>query len=1199
MIERINFDVSGNPEMPTLLLMTKGGRRIGMINNFTDFHVSSNMNAIDEISFVLHKYSNGSEESDNDNGKSNGSDVGSSGLETGQSEYKYWNDVKDFRIIYSPEWKQYFEISVLLDDNNDVTKTVNGTALQETELSHINVYDVEINTESDILRDDYEVTILYNPENPKASLLNRILSDKCPHYKILHVDSSIANIQRTFSFDDISIYDSFMEIANEINCLFIFGEESDEPMLRTVSVYDLESNCINCGYRGEFEDKCPKCSSTNIRPGYGEDTTIFINKENLGENINIQSDIGSVNNCFRLEAGDDLMTATIVNCNPAGSQYIWHFTNEMKGDMSDDLVSKLNEYDIRYAYYQNDYEAAIDDDIISKYNKLIQKYKVYNENLEEIALPIKGYSDLINLYYDVIDFYGYLYNSLLPSVEVDQTTAQEQAELLTSENLSPVAVQNDDYISLATANSTITAYAKVIIDSARYKIKVKNSSIDGTTWTGNFTVESYYDDEDVAESEIISVIFNDDYEEFLKQQIEKTIAKSNDEDFSIVGLFNLGNEDFSKELYKYSYTHLQIIADACQSCLNILIEQGVTDENSWDYTEGNVYEEIYVPFYEKMELINQELVIRESEINILIGTTDEYGDVVTKGIRNYIDDIRKEILSELDFQAFIGDNWAELSSFRRESTWSNSNYISDGLSNKELFENARNFLEAASKDIYEAANLQHSISSTLKNLLVLKEFEPIVDHFKVGNWMRIEIDGTIYKLRLVGFDLDYDNLNNLDIEFSDVVKKIGVMSDIENILSQSQSIAKSYSSTKRQAKQGSDSKGFLDNWVENGINATATKIINSSDQQVVYDEHGMLFRQYDEINNLYSPLQMKIINSVLAMTNDNWKTAKVGVGEFQYYNPKTEQTEIGYGIIANQIVGSLLLSKEVGIYNESGSMIFDEESGLKITNGANTFVVNPNEDSLLQILNGDTPVFSVSSDGELSYTGNVNARILNLGITGLQEQNDITSIQIIPEDTSILTLSKGDEKLLYFDDSGDLHIKAHITAQNFDLENDFAMGDLPSLDKIGTLINSEGLLSSSFSTLYNPTLLSHNNNYYMAFNYDQDIIFFAGASDTSGTDSAFKILNNGSFYSSNAQFLFNGISVIDKDFNKVFWFDENKNPHVYDFEDNSHLNFVTSKNDNKVVFITNETNSTLEIWVNNELYATFPKGFIGVIDSEQ
>ena len=1176
MIGHITFDVAGNPEMPTLILMTKGQKTIGVVTNFTSFHVSHHMNSIDEISFVLHKFEN----SENDKKK----------------QYKYWDEVKDFRIIYIPEWKQYFEVSVSLDDKNDITKTVRGTALQETELSHINIYDVEINTEADILRDDYEVTILYNPDNSKGSLLNRILSDKCPHYKVLHVDSSIANIQRTFSFDDISIYDAFMEIANEINCLFVFGEESDTPMFRTISVYDLESSCNDCGYRGEFEKICPKCSSTNIKNGYGEDTTVFVNKENLGEDINIQGDVDSVNNCFRLEAGDDLMTATVINCNPAGSQYIWRITDEMKLDMSDELVSKLNEYDQKYDYYQNDYQSNIDDTVVSQYNQLIRKYKTFNEDLTEITTPIIGYSSLINLYYDVIDFYGYLYNSLLPSVEVDQTTAQEQADLLTTENLSPVAVQNAEYISLATANSTITAYAKVIIDSARYKIKVKNSSIDGVVWTGNFTIESYYDDEDTAESKIITITFNDNYEEFLKQQIEKTLAKSNDEDFSIVGLFNLESDDFSNELKKYSYTHLQIIADACQSCLNILIEQGVTDENSWDYTEGNVYEEIYVPFYEKMELINQEIGVRESEVNILIGTTDEYGDIATKGIRNYINDIREDILSELDFQSFIGDNWAELSSFRRESTWSNSNYISDGLSNKELFDNAINFLDAANKDIYKSSILQHSISSTLKNLLVLKEFEPLIEHFKIGNWIRIEIDGIVFKLRLIGFDLDYDNLNNLDVEFSDVVQKLGVMSDIESILSQSQSIAKSYSSTKRQAKQGSDSKGIVDNWLESGINATATKIVNSDNQDIVYDRHGMLFRQYDEITDTYSPLQLKIINSILAMTNDNWKTSKVGIGEFEFYNPKNQQTEVGYGIIANQIVGSLLLSEEVGIYNASGSMIFDDESGLKITNGTNTFTVNPNEDSLLQILNGEDPVFSVSASGELSYTGNVTTDILSLGPNGLQEGNGITSIKIIPQDTSILTLTKGEDKLLYFDEFGELYIKANITVQDFVFEDDFMIGEKPSLNETGTLIDKTGILSSSFSTLYNPTILSQYNNLYSGVKSDNELFLFSGSVSNDGNNSIFKVLHNGQLVSSSAQFLYSGFSINDVTNKSVFWFGEDKAPHVLT-EDNQVSNFVMSSETEKIIFKINNENKNLEIWVNEELYATFPKGYIGVIDN--
>lgn len=967
-MERIIFDTAGNPEMPTLILLTKGGRRIGMIDNFTNFRTSSNMNAIDEISFVLHKYSNGSEELDHEEAHSGDNGTGKPNSETPQSEYKYWNEVKDFRVIYAPEWNQCFEISISLDDNDDVTKTVTGTALQETELSNINVYDTEINTENDILRDDYEVTILYNPNNSKASLLNRLLSDKCPHYKIVHVDSTIAKIQRTFSFDDISIYDALMEIAEEIHCLFVFGEDPDDIFMRTISVYDLESNCNECGYRGEFDEICPECGSSDIIPGYGEDTNIFVNKENLGEDINFQTDINSVFNCFRLEAGDDLMTATIINCNPAGSQYIWYITDETRADMSSSLVEKLNTYDQRYEYYQNEYVSNIDKSIIDQYNQLIEKYKTYNANLTKITLPIVGYKKLINLYYDVIDFYGYLYNSLLPSVETDETTAQEQAKLLTAQNLSPVAVQNADYISLATANSTITAYAKVIIDTARYKIRVKNSSLSGVRWTGNFTIESYYDEDDVADSNTITVTFNDNYEDFLKQQIEKTLAKLNDEDYSIIGLFNLSDDRFKNELKKYSYTHLQIIADACQSCLDILIEQGVTDDESWDYTEGNVYEHIYVPFYEKMEVINQELALRETEINIINGITDEYGDITTKGIRNYIEEIRDQILNELDFQSFIGDDWAELSSFRRESTWSNSNYISEGLTNQELFDNAIHFLDAANKDIYESANLQHMISSTLKNLLVIKEFETLVDYFKCGNWIRIEIDGEIFKLRLIGFDIDYDNLTHIDVEFSDVIKKSDALSDVDNILSQSQSMAKSYSSTKRQAKQGSDSKNIVDNWFTNGLNATITKIVNSDNQDIVYDKHGLLFRKYDEITDSYDDIQLKIINSTIAITTDNWQTLKTAVGNFYYVDPKSGKLTQGYGINAEALVGRLILGESLGIYASDNSLTFDDD-GLKITNGVNTFTVNPNNEKLFNISNDTEDILWVDENGKLYIKG--------------------------------------------------------------------------------------------------------------------------------------------------------------------------------------------------------------------------------------
>jgi hypothetical protein len=52
------------------------------------------------------------------------------------------------------------------------------------ELSNIRLHDVEINTESDIEREDYtKATVFYAPADTQNSLLHRVL-EKAPNYKI-------------------------------------------------------------------------------------------------------------------------------------------------------------------------------------------------------------------------------------------------------------------------------------------------------------------------------------------------------------------------------------------------------------------------------------------------------------------------------------------------------------------------------------------------------------------------------------------------------------------------------------------------------------------------------------------------------------------------------------------------------------------------------------------------------------------------------------------------------------------------------------------------------------------------------------------------------------------------------------------------------------------------------------------------------
>ena len=199
---------------------------------------------------------------------------------TSPSADDFWRKITDFKLCWVRDWDMYYEMDVDVEETNDIIKIVSAKSLAESELSQIYVYGLGINTEEDIARDDYKPTVLYSAD-PSISLLNRVL-EKAPHYAIGYVDTSVANIQRTFSFDNKTVYDALIEIGKEINCLILMNAHTDSSgkLTRTINVYDLEQQCLECGERGDFISKCPNCGSENIRSGYGNDTSIFINTEN-------------------------------------------------------------------------------------------------------------------------------------------------------------------------------------------------------------------------------------------------------------------------------------------------------------------------------------------------------------------------------------------------------------------------------------------------------------------------------------------------------------------------------------------------------------------------------------------------------------------------------------------------------------------------------------------------------------------------------------------------------------------------------------------------------------------------------------------------------------------------------------------------------------------------------------------------------
>lgn len=1056
MAVNIKFDLLNNPETPTLILANRNGNKLGQLDvNPESVELIDKFNEASEVSFTVNKYVDG-------------------------KITNLWDKLVDFKLVYCKEWDMWFETKVELDEATESVKTVFCTQLGQAELSQIMLYDIEINTEIDIERDDYKIGILYDPLDGQC-ILSRLL-DKAPHYSIAYVDSTLWNIQRSFSFDSTSIYDALQEVAEEIGCLFVFNSDSDADGMpqRTISVYDLQQNCNNedCKYRGEFTDKCPKCGSTDIKYGHGDDTLIFVTSDELAsEGIQLVTDVDSVKNCFKLEAGDDLMTATIRNRNPNGTDYIWYFSESTKEDMSDELVEKIEKYDKLYNYYYTETDVIpegldksdikiekpfqLNSDLVTSYNNLVGTYNDFyndtakNKVLETIPVSIMGFASLMKAYYNTIDFGWYLKSGMMPDVNLGETNAEEQGFLLETSLPSIIAVTNLDTLSKATADSTVLAMAKAIVNS-HYKVSIvdKSSQLVDGKWCGKFIITNYSDEEDTYTTSMFYCTVVGGNELYIKQKIDKILSKENTDDLSITGLFANDYDEFCDELHKYALTPLTSFHDACQACLDILIEQGAGSKDNNDLYNG-----LYIPYYNKLKAIEIEMKVREYEINIIIT------------LQSDIEKIKTQIQDILNFENYLGENlWLQFCAYRREDKYSNPNYISDGLNNAELFERALQFYEVAENEIFKSAELQHSISATLNNLLAIPKFKPLVESFEVGNWIRVRIDDHIYKLRLVEYEISYGDFNSISVKFSDVTKTKTGSSDLKSILSDASSMASSYDSVQRQANLGNKAKDMIQQWLNDGLDASIMQIQNNTNEDIVIDNNGLLGRSYSDITEEYSDEQIRLTHNIIAFTDDNWKSVKQAIGKhkYKYFDNGKVADAIGYGMNADfcvtgvvagsQIIGGDIYSDNYSIDSSLGSYINLRSGEFSFGGGALRFEIdNETNKGKLIISSGTDDISTNVTELNDAWLKTTNIYAQNLQVNAAKVTGELSAATISADKLTTGTIDASEITIKNLS----VALNGSITFDDLSKDVQDMMTDIGgvSTDEVKTIITSE-LVSS-------------------------------------------------------------------------------------------------------------------------------------------
>lgn len=204
---------------------------------------------------------------------------------------------------------------------------------------------------------NYPNVQFYNPNNKELSLLNLMLDEKAPEWKIGHVDKSLWTKERKLDFDRESIYNALNnEITEKFSCMVDFDS------------LDMEINFYETTEDGLTADD-------TIENQFASD--VFISKENLASQIEIQQSNDDIVTKLQVSGADDLSFREV----NLGSNYIMNLDYYHNLNWMDvDIYEAYQRYLDAVAIYGPKYEAEM--------QKWVAAYNTWNDMMN--AVPVEG-----------------------------------------------------------------------------------------------------------------------------------------------------------------------------------------------------------------------------------------------------------------------------------------------------------------------------------------------------------------------------------------------------------------------------------------------------------------------------------------------------------------------------------------------------------------------------------------------------------------------------------------------------------------------------------------------------------------------------------------------------------------------------------------------------------------------------------------
>ncbi len=216
----------------------------------------------------------------------------------------------------------------------------------------------------------------------------------------------------------------------------------------------------------------------------------------------------------------------------------------------------------------------------------------------------------------------------------------------------------------------------------------------------------------------------------------------------------------------------------------------------------------------------------------------------------------------------------------------------------ELFDFAVEMLDDLSSPTYE-----FSVSSA--NLIFSQQFEPFRKELELGKSVYLSLGNhTVITPIMIEYQLDFEDSSKFSILFSNRFKRHDMVNSLKDMIENSYSSSRSFDASQYIYSQAVGQTSAVTDFLNNSLDAAKNTILAAANQSVVINSAGIQIGS----NSNY---QLRLIDSMIAMTDDNWSSAKLAIGRFA-------SSEVGeyWGVNAEVIGGKLLAGNNLVIESE-------------------------------------------------------------------------------------------------------------------------------------------------------------------------------------------------------------------------------------------------------------------------------------------